>query len=245
MLSLENIRAHALTYIGHLTRLAQDSFMMYKFLWDSMTNEARIHISVESAKFEINGMRDGPCYLKVILMKFYVETNATNFYLHQSLLQLPKKMEELKLNVPKFNDYIQSITVDLAAGGQSLSNLLVYLFLAYLTIEDTTFKQFIEHKKEDYDDGKEMNTAEALMDQALNKFNQLNQAKTWNKKSLEQEQLIALTAQLDKANNKIAKLSKRKPRSRPNKDDHSINTSDSNKDDTKNGIWQKRQDLGD
>jgi hypothetical protein len=120
-------------------------------------------------------------------MKFYVETNATNFFLRQSLLQLPKKMEELKSIVPAFNDHVQAITVDLAAGGQESSDLLIYLFLAYLTIKDSNFKRFIEHKKEDYDDGKETITAEALMDQALNKFNQLNQAKTWNKKSPEQE----------------------------------------------------------
>jgi hypothetical protein len=55
MLSLENVRAHVLTYIRQPTRLAQDSFMMYEFLRDLMTDEARIRIAVESAKFEING----------------------------------------------------------------------------------------------------------------------------------------------------------------------------------------------
>jgi hypothetical protein len=53
------------------------------------------------------------------------------------------------------------------------------------------------------------------MDQALNKFNQLTQAKTWNKKSPEQEQLIALTARLEEANSKIAELSKKKPKGGP------------------------------
>jgi hypothetical protein len=220
--------------------------MMYEFLRDSLTDEARIRISVEATKFEINGTRDGPCYLKVILMKFYVETNATNFYLRQSLLQLPKKMEELKSNVPAFNDHVQAITVDLAAGGQESSDLLVYLFLAYLTIKDSNFKRFIERKKEDYDDGKETITANTLMDQALNKFNQLTQAKTWNKKSPEQEQLIALTARLEEANSKIAELSKKKPKGGPNKDEPSADSSDPDKDkDTKNGTRQHRQDFGD
>jgi hypothetical protein len=35
---------------------------MYEFLRDLMTDEARIRIAVESAKFEINGTWDGPCY---------------------------------------------------------------------------------------------------------------------------------------------------------------------------------------
>lgn len=106
-------------------------------------------------------------------------------------------MEELKSNIPTFNDYVQTITLeDLAAGaGQSSSDLLVYLFIAYLTIEGANFKRYIEcHKKEDYDNRKEMVTAKTIIDQALTKFNQLNPAKSWNKKSPEQEQLIALTA---------------------------------------------------
>jgi hypothetical protein len=242
MLTLANVRAHAITYIGQPTRLAQDSFMMYEFLRDSLTDEARIRISVEATKFEINGTRDGPCYLKVILMKFYVETNATNFFLRQSLLQLPKKMEELKSNVPAFNDHVQAITVDLAAGGQESSDLLVYLFLSYLTIEDSNFKRFIERKKEDYDDGKDTITADTLMDQALNKFNQLNQAKTWNKKSPEQEQLIALTAQLHEANTKIVELSKGKSKGSTSRDDPNTDP-DKHEDPKTNGKHRREPNL--
>jgi hypothetical protein len=72
MLTLDNVCAHAATYVGQQTRLAQDSFMMYEFLRNSLTDSARIRLSVESDKFEINNIQDGPSYLKVLLIKFYV-----------------------------------------------------------------------------------------------------------------------------------------------------------------------------
>jgi hypothetical protein len=119
-------------------------------------------------------------------------------------------MKDLKSNVANFNDYVQNIVSDLASGGQTSSDLLVYLFLSYLEVEDSTFKKFIERKKEEYDDGKEGITVQTLMDQALNKFNQLNENQTWKSKTPEEQQLIALSAQLKEAKDKIAELSKSK-----------------------------------
>jgi hypothetical protein len=119
-------------------------------------------------------------------------------------------MKELKSDVANVNDYVQSIVSNLASGGQTSSDLIVFLFLAYLEVEDSAFKKFIERRKEEYDDGKEEITVQSLMDQALNKFNQLNENKTWKTKTPEEQQLIALTAQLKEAKDKIAELSKSK-----------------------------------
>jgi hypothetical protein len=81
MLSIENVQNHAAAYIGTQTRLAQDASMMYELLRDSLTEGARGRLATESAKYTINGIRDGPSYLKTLLTKFYVETKATNFHI--------------------------------------------------------------------------------------------------------------------------------------------------------------------
>jgi hypothetical protein len=208
MLSIENVRAHAATYIGHQTRLAQDSFMLYEFLRDSLTDSARIRISVEDSKYKINSTPDGPTYLKVVLMKYHVETNATNFHLRESLHRLPQKMRELESNVADFNDHVQGVILDLAAGGETSSDLIVYLFSSYLSTEDSTFKKFIERKREEYDEGRHIINVDTLMDLALTKYKQLNQSDAWNSKTPEEEQLITLTAQLKDATSKIADLSR-------------------------------------
>ena len=99
MLSLANIHAKALTYIRQQTRTAQNAYCMYEFFCDSRTDGACICIAGKSDLFKVNNREDGPCYLKVLLNKFHVETNATNFHLHESLTLLPSKMTEYKFDI--------------------------------------------------------------------------------------------------------------------------------------------------
>ena len=120
MLSLDNVCTKALTYVGQQTRTAQNTYWMYKFLCNSLTNSACIRITVESTQFKVNNREDGPCYLKVLLIKFHIETNATNFHLCESLTLLPSKMTEYKFDIAQFNDHVQAIVVKLAAGGDFL-----------------------------------------------------------------------------------------------------------------------------
>ena len=211
LLTIENVRAHAATYVSRQTRAAQDAAWMYEFLRDSVTESARVCLSVEKAKFTINDNPDGPCYLKTLLAKFFVETTATNFYLRESLLLLPTKIKDLKSNIAKFNDHVDSIIQDLAAGGETSSDLIVHLFKSYMLIKDKAFNQFILNKKEKFEEGDPSITPQALMDIALNKFNTLKQNKTWKLKTPEEEKIIALTAQLKEAKDKISELAKRKP----------------------------------
>ena len=85
-------------------------------------------LAVESNLFKVNNREDGPCYLKVLLNKFHVETNAANFHLSKLLTLLPSKMTECKYDIAQFNDHIQAIIVELAAGGETSSDLLIHLF---------------------------------------------------------------------------------------------------------------------
>jgi hypothetical protein len=94
MLSLENVRAHAVAYINPPLRVAQDAALMYKFLRESLTESARTCVALQFDRYTVNGSPDGPAYLKVILLTFYSETNATNFYLRKLLHNLPKKIKE-------------------------------------------------------------------------------------------------------------------------------------------------------
>jgi hypothetical protein len=81
MLTMENVRVHATNYIGQQLRAAQNSRWMYEFLRDSLTESARICIVLQPDMYQVNGENDGPCYLKMILVTFHVETNAANVLL--------------------------------------------------------------------------------------------------------------------------------------------------------------------
>jgi hypothetical protein len=121
-------------------------------------------------------------------------------------------MQQLKFNVPDFNKYVRETVTNLYAGGQTSDDLLIYLFDSYKMVPDHTFSRWYERKKEDYDDMREDITPTALMLAAENKFNQITQADTWEAKSKEEQQILALTAQLKVATDQMAKLSLSAPK---------------------------------
>jgi hypothetical protein len=198
MLSIANVKAHAASYIGTQTRLAQDASMMYEFLRNSLSEGARARLATDASKYTINGTKDGPCYLKTLLSTFYVETRATNYNLRQKMQHLPFTIEYMEYNITAFNHHVQELIRDLASGGETSTDLLVYLFEAYLKVKDKSFLRFIEHKKEDYDDGSKEITVDALLDLALVKYNQLKQSGTWLSKTKihDHEQVFILLSQL-------------------------------------------------
>jgi hypothetical protein len=208
LITMANVRAHAMTYIGTHARVAQDSNMMYIFLKESLTEGARSRMANEHQKYDINGTPNGPCYLKAILVTYFVETIATNFVLRQKLQALPDAMKRHKYNVGSFNSYVNELVQNLAHhGGKVTSDLMVYLFAAYEAVNDKSFRTYIAHKKEAYEDGSEQLTVPSLMKLALTKYNLLTDQTSWCKKSPEEEQMVALSAQLEQAKAEIEGLS--------------------------------------
>jgi hypothetical protein len=182
---------------------------MYKFLRDSLTEAARTRVALRSEQFVVQGATDGPAYLKTILSTFYVETNATNFFLREQLHRLPDKIVELKFDIPQFNEYVRETVADLASGGgQIQEDLLVYLFKSYQIVEDHAFNSWITRKREDYDDGRELPTAETLMTHAETKYQQLQLGGKWQAKSPAETQIIALTAQLKATRQELTEMKK-------------------------------------
>jgi hypothetical protein len=164
-------------------------------------------MATEHVTYDINGTPDGPCYLKAILVTYFVETIATNFVLRQNLQALPDAIKCHKYNVGTFNSYINELIGNLAQGGEVTTDMMVNLFAAYELVKDHSFHTYISHKKEAYEDGTSQLTPDALMNLALTKYNLLTTQTSWMKKSLEEEQLVALSAQLKQAKAKIDGLS--------------------------------------
>ena len=83
----------------------------YEFLNESLDEATKKTMMTESSKYmlTVNGTtyKDGPLFLKAILLKISVETNATDFYLRESLHELPAKIKELNYDIKSFNDYVK------------------------------------------------------------------------------------------------------------------------------------------
>ena len=209
-LTLENVCAHVTQYIGQQNWTAQDSFMMFEFLHNLLTSVACAHVTIKPNKYIVgpDNTTDRHCFLKAILLKFHVETLATNYHLMTQLIALPKTIMTLHSNIATFNLKVTEIMTELAIGNEDLSNLLMYLFLVYLEAEDKDFITFIKMLKMHHDSEIEQIMPQQLMDQAITCYHQGIQDRLWKAPTAEQEQLIVLTAQLKDANTKISALQK-------------------------------------
>ena len=114
-----------------------------------------------------------------MLTEFAAATNATSYHIRENLHNLPKKMKSLNDDIERFNTYVKVQLADLAAGGQSTMDLIVFLFTSYLSVKDCEFVEYIKLKKLAYDEavpGANTLTPEHLMSLALSKYHQLKQA---------------------------------------------------------------------
>jgi hypothetical protein len=84
----------------------------------------------------------------------------------------------------------------LAARGKTLSDLLINLFAANMAVvPDKKFVEYVEKQKDKFDEGEDM-TTKKLMQVALIKYKDRKRADKWKAPSVEEEQIIALTAQI-------------------------------------------------
>ena len=205
LLTLNNVRVHAESCLLNQDRRAQDSRMMYVFLLKSISQEVQSRMVLDDASFRVTAQNilSGPAYLKVLLTEFAAATNATSYHIRENLHNLPKKMKLLNDDIERFNTYVKVQLADVAAGGQSTMDLIVFLFTSYLSVKDSEFVEYIKLKKLAYDKAapgaNNTLTPEHLMSLALSKYHQLKQANVWRQKSKVEEMIITLTAKLKQA----------------------------------------------
>jgi hypothetical protein len=196
-LSLEQVRAHAATYIHRQVRAAQDSMQLYQCLANSLTKEGTAKVMLRKEEYTVRGILSGTCLLKVIISASYIDTNATTTFIRGRLSSLDTYMKSVDSDIEKFNQYVKSQLDSLNARGQTTQDLLANLFKGYEEASDNTFRAYISKKQDDYHDGVEI-ASDHLMQLALNKYRTLVEGGKWNAPTEADEKIIALEAQLKK-----------------------------------------------
>lgn len=196
-ISYEEVRAHALTYMHEDAREAQDSFMMYHCLMNSLTDSAQKQVRTRGNvhPFIFGGKGSGPVLLKVIIMVSHVDTRATITSVRTKLSSLDHAMREHDSDIELFNDYVIGLVNKLQARGEQTQDLLVNLFKGYKTCKDAEFVDYIKKKEDFYEEGGQVEYQQ-LMDWALNKFKTRKESEQWCIKTTEEETIIALQAQV-------------------------------------------------
>jgi len=207
-LTLNQIRDHCTNYIQLQTRQAQSSYEMYACIMASLTDEGRTKILTDADKYTINGIQSGPSLFKLIMSKAAVDTRSTVLHIRTALTNLDCYMSLIKGDINKFNQYVCQLRQDLLARGQQTTDLLGNLFKGYKTCTDKQFTDYIQRKKDLYEEGEAIDE-DSLMIDALNKVNSIKKEGQWNTLSPEQEKLVTLTSQFEQLKDKNLQLSKK------------------------------------
>ena len=210
--TIDNVRAHVLTYQGMMSRNAQNSNQIYVCLSLSLTDEAKHKVSLDAGRYTIGDECDGLLFFKVIVGLAHVDTRATVTVIRTRLSSLDTKMSDVQDNIVELNQFVKAQQDGLTARGERTDDLLVNLFKAYRACGDHEFLTWIRAKEDSYNEGANF-TPEMLMSLADNKYTTLVDSGLWMQKSEAQKRIVALAAQvqtLEKGKQAVAKAKKDK-----------------------------------
>ena len=197
--SLENTRAHAMTYVNMLTRDAQDNDMFYYFLADSLTNEFRTTVLLYSEVYTVTNIHVASSLLKQIIILTRVDNPASTMHIREMLIESKRKLLLLNGNITEFNQWVRKQMSHLHAREQEGVDLLYYLWKAYKATLDEEFVTYVKDLKSQCDDGRATFTVEDLMVRAENKYEArlLDEENAWGKPTEEQEKIVAMSAEIN------------------------------------------------
>lgn len=219
-LTLEQVVESELQHIDDESRLAQDTYMLYKCLMASLTSEAKKKVSIWSSQYRIgeNNEVSGVALLKVIIRESHLDTNATTNQIRTKLSSLDTYITTIDSDIGRFNQYVKLLIQSLTARNQTTSDLLINLFKGYSAVSDEVFRAWLTRKQDDHEEGEEI-TPDELMLAAKNKYDTMVEKGIWNAPTAE-EKIVALEAKLESTvkniNKKVsAELGKKKEGKKP------------------------------
>ena len=206
MISLEEIRRFDETYMDQPIRPAQDSYMMYKCLMNSISREGKNKILIWKKQYTVGALSSGNLLLKIIIRESHLDTNATTASIRKKLSSLDDYILTIGCDITRFNGYVRLLIDSLAARGETTQDLLTNLFKGYQAASDKVFVSYIGRKLEKYEEGENI-TSETLMQLGNNKFKLLKEGGLWNAPSDEEEKILALQTEVKKLQKNLSKKS--------------------------------------
>ena len=99
-------------------------------------------------------------------------------------------------DIVKFNNHVKTLVEKLQAKGETTNNFLTNLFKGYSNCTDKTFVNYVKRKQEAFEEGDNTIYVNLLMQQASTKYKILKESGKWNAPLEEEEQILALKAEV-------------------------------------------------
>ena len=152
MVTMAEVLAEVMTYVATQSRRAQNAVMMYHCIMATLTEEAHSRIVTESHRYTINGIPNGPLLFRFLLHTITIDTRATTTYIRLNMSNLGTYISVVDNDIEKFNLYVKEQRRQLKNRGEGSQDLLINVFKAYLTVNDKYFVDYINRKKETYEE---------------------------------------------------------------------------------------------
>jgi hypothetical protein len=203
-LTIQQVQTHSLAYLyASNGRPKQNSAVLFRCLYASIGPRLRTKICNRRSDYIINvqgqEFADGACFLRAILQHLYIDTPSTAYFKRSQLSDLPAIMKLAEGNISNFNERIRTLLNELASVGQVMNNedLLINLMKGYEAAPDKLFVKQMQdkHNRIMYynDPDRDM---EQIMRFAEHFWTDRTNNSAWGKPSHEEQQLLALTAQI-------------------------------------------------
>jgi hypothetical protein len=202
-------------------RAAQNNDMMVKCILASLTESARDQLLVAKHIWTLNdedpvnptNVAVAALLYKEIMRLTTLDTRATNKALRDNLKALPEFCVQVTGDIDKVNSYFLQNLNQLLARGEGADDKEDILFAAYQHVPDAEFRKYMSQKKDDYYDNiNDMVNADyrTIMIKAKTKYDMLlaNKDRPFGTPSDEEQQVIALKAELEQFKDTNFKLSK-------------------------------------
>ena len=223
--TLNQCENHADTYINASNRNAQNDYQLLMCLKSSMDETTTARMANESNMYTRPGIlphdpanQSGLCYLKHLLNKALADARSVSANIRNNLALLPTYIiDEAQQDIIAFNEHVKKQVKELEMRGETSSDTLYNLFRAYEACTDESFKMYMSHQRDEFESGRVNLTPDELMEKAEQKYKNMKLEGKWNKPTPEQEEIIALRAQvvlLEKKRNpkKDTEPAKRRPK---------------------------------
>jgi hypothetical protein len=205
--TMEECQDHAINYMGQRLRNAQNSMMLYQFLSNSISDKVKSDLTVQSELYDIDGLCDGLCFLKLIVSTAQVDTIARVSVLRNSLKRLERKVTEYSGNLIDLHAYVRETMSNLAAYGEIMqdTDLVNSLFEEYEVVEDDKFQNYITNKQVSYEEGTRI-TPQQLMTTIENYYKLRVEAGKLKSPTKANNEIMALKVQIEKLQTTNAKV---------------------------------------
>ena len=111
--SLQDVQAKALTYVRMQGREAQESYMLYNFLIESLTDSFKAQVLLYEQDYTITPMggqpvmKDRLTLLKRLIMLTYIDNQATTAHIRETLIDMTYQLTNLQGDITAFNDWVR------------------------------------------------------------------------------------------------------------------------------------------